>query len=288
MGRAADAILSSLDGGIELVGGTAPHVYLGDRIVRGWAIELVLLVALVPFLVGSIDLFSRLRRRGVPLGPAWRALRIRLGLWLWVGLLVGLGALAGVFPRGSAIPPPPDSPAVTDWPVTGLLVLGVLAALGWTRARRALAAGPPSASEEALAGYAAALLTLGGVAVATAIVSPYGLLFVLPSLYAWLWLPQLERSPGWVRDVLFGLGFAGPALALVVIGTQLSLGLDTPLYVVSLMTLGLISWPSVLALLLWAAVASQFGALVSGRFRVVPRSPGRVRRRTTSKKVRTV
>ena len=121
MGRAADSILSSLDGGIELVGGTAAHVYLGDRIVRGWAIELVLLVALVPYLTGSIDLFARCRRRGVPLRPAWRALRIRLGVWLWVGLLVGLGALVGVFPRGSAIPPPPDSPAVTDWPVAGLL-----------------------------------------------------------------------------------------------------------------------------------------------------------------------
>jgi len=268
MGRAADAILSSLDGGIELVGGTAPHVYLGDRIVRGWAIELVLLVALVPFLVGSIDLFSRLRRRGVPLGPAWRALRIRLGVWLWVGLLVGLGALAGVFPRGSAIPPPPDSPAVTDWPVTGLLVLGVLAALGWTRARRALAAGPPSASEEALAGYAAALLTLGGVAVATAIVSPYGLLFVLPSLYAWLWLPQV-RDSGWARDLLYGVGLAGPALALVAIAGQLGLGLDAPLYVVSLMTLGFIPWTTVLVLIVWAAVATQLGALAGGRYRAV-------------------
>ena len=40
---------------------------------------------------------------------AWRALRTRFGVWLWIGLLVGLGALAGVFPRGSAIPPPPGS-----------------------------------------------------------------------------------------------------------------------------------------------------------------------------------
>ena len=39
------------------------------------------------------------------------------------GSSIGLGALAGVFPRGSAIPPPPDSPAVTDWPVAGLVVL---------------------------------------------------------------------------------------------------------------------------------------------------------------------
>src|SRR5262249_46071964 len=150
LGRATDSILSSLDGGVELVGGTAPHVYLGDRIVRGWALELVLLVALVPFLTGSIDLFARCRRRGVPLRAAWRrrggwprgaagrGLGAGLALWLWIGLLIGLGALVGVSPRGSAIPPPPDSPAVTDWPVTSLLLLGALAGFGWLRAHRRL------------------------------------------------------------------------------------------------------------------------------------------------------
>ena len=265
MGRAADAILSSLDGGIELVGGTAAHVYLGDRVVRGWTIELVLLVALVPFLVGTIDLFARVRRRGVPVRPAWYALRIRLGFWLWLGLLVGLGALLGVFPRGSAIPPPPDSPAVTDWPVTGLLLLGAFAALGWTRARRALRSDVPPTAEETLAGYAVALLALGGVAVATALVSPYGLLFVLPSLYAWLWLPQL-RDSGWARDVLYGIGITGPALALVAIAGQLGLGLDAPLYVVSLMTLGFIPWTTVVVLIVWASVATQLGALAAGRY----------------------
>ena len=152
LGRAAESILASLDGGIELAGGTAGYVYLGSRVVRGWALELVFLVALVPFLVGAIDLFARTRRRRLPLPGAWRALRTRLGVWLWVGLAVGLGALAGVFPRGSAIPPPPDSPAVTDWPVVGLIALGALAALGWLRARRVLVPVRPAQPDEVLAG----------------------------------------------------------------------------------------------------------------------------------------
>ncbi len=42
LGSAAESILASLDGGIELAGGTAGYVYLGSRIVRGWAIEFVL------------------------------------------------------------------------------------------------------------------------------------------------------------------------------------------------------------------------------------------------------
>ena len=51
------------------------------------------------------------------------------------------------------------------------------------------------------------------------------------------------------------------------IGTQLGLGLDTPLYLVSLMTLGFIPWTTVLVLIAWAAVAAQLGALAAGRYR---------------------
>ena len=273
LGRAADSILSSLDGGVELAGGTAAHVYLGSRIIRGWAIELVLLVALVPFFAGTIDLFARCRRRRLPLAGAWRALRIRFAVWLWVLLLLGVGALAGVFPRGSDIPPAPDSPAVRSWPVGWLLGLGAMAAVGWWRARRALApaAAAPATDDEVLGGYVVALLTLGGVAVATPLISPYGLVFLLPSLYAWLWLPQVDRGSGWARDTLYGVGLAGPALALVVIGSQLGLGLDTPLYILSLMTLGFIPWQTVLVLIVWAAVATQLGALAAGRYRAVSR-----------------
>ena len=271
LGSAAESILASLDGGIELAGGTAGYVYLGSRIVRGWAIEFVLIVALVPFLVGVIDLFARSRRRRLPLAGAWRALRMRLGVWLWLGFVVGVGALAGFFPRGSAIPPPPDSPAVTDWPVVGLAIVGALAALGWWRARRALVPVSPAEADEVLAGYAVALLALGAVAVATALISPYGLVFVVPSLYAWLWLPQVERRSGWARDLLYGAGFAGPALAAVAVGTQLGLGLNTPLYLVSLATLGFIPWTTILLLIAWAAVAAQLGVLAAGRYRQVGR-----------------
>jgi hypothetical protein len=64
-------------------------------------------------------------------------------------------------------------------------------------------------------------------------------------------------------------------LAAVAIGTQLELGLDTPLYLVSLMTLGFIPWTTVLVLLAWAAIAAQLGALAAGRYRPVGRRPPR-------------
>ncbi|WP_411277970.1 M28 family metallopeptidase [Gaiella sp.] len=279
LGRAAESILASLDNGIELAGGTNGYVYLGTRVVRGWAIEFVLLVALVPFLVGVVDLFARSRRKRLPLTSALLALRTRLGVWLWVGLAIGLGALTGVFPRGAALPPSPDSPAVTDWPVVGLAAIGIISAIGWWRGGRALAPRVAPRADELLAGYTVSLLALAGIAIATAGISPYALLFLIPSLYAWLWLPQVT-SASWLRDVLYGLGLTGPVLALVAVGTQLDLGLNTPLYLVSLMTLGFISWPTVLVLIAWAAVATQLAALASGRYTPAARLSRSERKKT--------
>lgn len=261
LGRAVEGLLASLDAGIELAGGTAGYLYLGDRIVRGWAIELVLLAALLPYLIGTVDLLARCRRRGLPLRGAWRALRARAGLWLWVALLIGIGALFGVFPRDSPIPPPPSSPAVAEWPALGLAVLGALGATGWWRVRRRLSASAPVTADEVLAGYAVALTALAGIALLTALVSPYGLVFVLPSLYAWLWLPQCGH--GRRRGALFALGLAGPVLALATISAQLGLGPTAPLYLTALVTLGFVPWAATLALFLWAAVAMQLGSLVA-------------------------
>jgi hypothetical protein len=129
----------------------------------------------------------------------------------------------------------------------------------------------PARDDDILAGYAVALVSLGVVAVATALISPYAILFVVPSLYAWLWLPQVKDRRPWLQDALFGLGLVGPALAIVVVGTQLGLGLHAPLYLVSLMTLGFISWPTILVLVCWAAVAGQLGALTVGRYGPVER-----------------
>lgn len=104
------------------------------------------------------------------------------------------------------------------------------------------------------------------VTVGTAVVSLYSLVFVLPSLYAWLALPQLRRRPAWVTDVVFGAGLSGPVLALVVLGEQLELGWRAPLYAASLLTTGIVPWGATLALTAWAAVASFVGAIAAGRY----------------------
>ena len=266
LGRASETLLTSLDGAVELPASTAGTLYVGDRAVRGWALQLLLVALAVPFAGAALDLLSRCRRRRLALAPAWRALRRRLGLWLVLVVLLGLAAAVGALPSGPDRPPPPDQPPVDAWPV-GAVAIGVVAvALVWLRARARLIPRVRALPEEDLAAYAVSFVALVGVAAATTLISPYGLVFLLPSLYAWLVLPQLSRGPGWVTDVAFGIGLIGPVLALVVLAEQLGLGLRAPLYAASLMTTGVVPWTSTLVLAAWAAVASLVGAIAAGRY----------------------
>src|SRR5207247_2785127 len=113
-------------------------VFFRDRVASGWAARLTLVVATVPFALGALDLLVRSRRRRLPLAPAGRALRSRVVFWSYVGLLLWLGKLVGVFPSTAPLPPPPYADSVIDLPVAGLLVLAAALALGWLVPRRRL------------------------------------------------------------------------------------------------------------------------------------------------------
>jgi hypothetical protein len=281
-GRAAQALLASLDSGVELVPQTRSYVYLGNRLVRGWAAELVLLSALIPFGVGVVDLLSRCRRMGIPLAPALRALRARLGVALWVWLLVVGATALGLFPATPSIALPPALPAATDIPRLACIAVGALALGGWLLARRRLVAPSAARAEDELAGHAVALAGLGVVAALTALLNPFALVFVLPSLFTWLWLPALAARAGWKRDVVYGLGLTGPLLFLVVTADRLGLGASVLPYTLRLLTTGYLPSTTALLLLAWAAIAAQLGMLTAGRYApyaggASPPPPGAVR-----------
>src|SRR4029453_3831859 len=101
---------------VALPGSTATYIYLGPRVIRGWAIKLVLIMALLPFLLAAVDLFARCRRRRIPLAPALRSYRSRLGFWLWVGAVFGVLALLGAWGKGESVPPSPDTRFTAGWP----------------------------------------------------------------------------------------------------------------------------------------------------------------------------
>ena len=292
LGGSAQQLLRWLDFGAELAPGTARYIYFGPRVLPGWAIELVLLAALLPFLLVAVDLFARCRRRHIPLAPALRSYRSRVGFWLWVMVIFELFALAGVWPGAPAVPLPPDSAPATDWPVGGLLGLAVLAGLGWLVTRARLVPRRPASATEELAGTTAALLALAVVALLVVATNPFALVFLLPSLHAWLWLPHVRTQSVWTRVAVLASGFLGPLLLGASLALRYHLGLDAPWYLAELTAVGYVKLPAIVIAAGWLAAAGQMTALAIGRYAPYPsareRPPRGPLRETVRRTVRTV
>ena len=209
IGRSAQQLLASLDEGLELTQGTTTYVWFGARIVRGWAIEIVLVAALLPFLVATVDLFAFLRRRRVGAAARDPEPADAPFFWLFVVGLFLLFGLAGWWPHSSLRPPPVDGGAGTDWPAVGLALFACLSALAWLVARDRLLPRRDVDREEELAGHCAALLALALVALLTVAVNAFALVFLLPSVHAWLWLAQLGDRPRGARIATWVAGRPG-------------------------------------------------------------------------------
>jgi peptidase M28-like protein len=271
LGQSAQEILGSLDQGLELAQGTSSYVWVGNRIIQGWAIELVLIALLVPYLVGAVDLFAYCRRRHIALAPALRALLSRLGFWLFVGLAYAAFRGLGAWPSGPARPPNPASATAGDWPVMALIALLLVIAAGWLVERhRLVPRRRHTSSEEALAGHAVALLALGVIGLLVAATNPFALLFVLPALHAWLWLPLLRAARPPVRLVLFAAGLAGPLIVLGSLAWRFGLGFDAPWYLLELVGVGYVATFPVAIALAGAAAAGQLAAGAAGRYAPYP------------------
>jgi Peptidase family M28 len=270
VGRSAQDLLGTLDEGLEFAQGTSSFLYLDSRLIRGWAVELALMACLLPFFAAAVDLFARCRRRRIPLAPALRGLRSRLGFWAWVVGLFELFRLLGVWPEGSPRPVSPLSPAATNWPAGALIVLGLLALAGWLVTRERLLPRRTITSEEELAGHTAALLSLGALALLFVATNPFALLFLLPSLHAWLWLPQVRRATAPLRLGVFALGLAGPALLLGEFAGRYGLGWDAPWYLAELRVVGYVPFVVAPLLVIWLAGTGQLAALAVRRYAPYP------------------
>jgi len=274
LGRAAESLLVSLDR-VELPRHTSSYLYLGGRLVRGWAIELVLFSMLLPFFMAVVDLFARCRRRRIRLAPAFRSYRSRLAFWLWAGAMFELFAFAGVWPGGAARPLNLESHAATHWSKAGLAGLFVLLVLSWVVARDRLVRRRAISREEELAGYTAALLVLGVVSLIVVAANPFALIFVLPSLHAWLWLPNMRDRRRGARATLLLAGFVGPLLPAASLGIRFGLGLDAPWYLAELAAVGYVSIVALLVFVAWAAGAAQVVALSTERYAPYPKASER-------------
>ncbi len=288
MGRATQELIGSLDGGLELAQGTTSYVWLGDRIVRGWAIELVLFGLLLPFFVAVVDLFAHCRRRGIALLPAARSLRSRLGFWLFLGAAFAAFDLLGAWPDGVPRPPNPAVASSGDWPVLALFALGIVAALAWIVARQRLVPRRAVTPEEQLAGETVALLGIGVVALLVLATNPFALIFFLPALHAWLWLPQVRNGRAPARALVFLLGLAGPLLIVLSLALRFGLGFDTPWYLLELVAIGYVHPPAVAITLCGGACAAQLAAVAAGRYAPYPDASERPARGPLRELIRTV
>ena len=277
IGRAAENLLVSLDQAADVARGTQSYLYVEDRFINGWAIQLILISALLPFFVAVIDFAARCYRQSIPLAPAFRSLRSRLGVWLWAGGVFAFLAFMGVFPTGESRPIPPDLTAATDWPVAGLIAFAAMSAFGWLVARHRLMPTSPSHRTDELAGHLAAMTALAVSAGIGAAVNPFALIFVLPSIHIWLWIPHLELLAHRARLLAYAAGFVGPATLPASFAVRFDLGPDAFWYVLSLVSVGYVSLPFVISFLIWGAGASQVGAIAFHRY--APYPPAQDRRR---------
>jgi Peptidase family M28 len=285
IGLAAQDAIDAMEQGVSLAQGPASYVFLGQRLIRGWAIELVLIAMLLPFLAATVDLFARCRRRRIRIAPALRSYRSRLGFWAWVGALFFVFGALGFWGRQGDRPPSLNS---VTWPTGALVALALLAAAGWVVARSRLLPRGPIRTEERLAGHSAALLALGVVGLLVAASNPFALVFLLPSLHAWLWLPQVQSRGSAVRASVFLLGCAGPVYLVWSFATHYGLGWDAPWYLAELFASGYAPLPLLVVGLGWLAVAGQLAALAGGRYAPYPGPQERPRRGPVRQLLRTL
>jgi hypothetical protein len=270
LGRAAQMLLGSLDESAEVAGGTQSYLYFGTRLLYGWTLQLILVAALIPVLAATVDLFARCRRRHIALLPALRSYLSRLCVWLWAGVAFAVFVAVGLLPSGADRPIGPDTAAATDWPVAALAALVGISAFAWLIVRPRLTRTRSVARQEELGGHLAAMLVLSVVALVVAAVNPYSLLFLLPSLHAWLWLPQLRDRGRAVQAVVYAAGFLGPLLLFASFASRFDMGLDAIWYLIALTAVGYVPIPLVLAFLAWGAAAGQVGAVAVGTYAPYP------------------
>ena len=140
----------------------------------------------------------------------------------------------GAWPTGEPRPPSPASRAAGDWPVLALFLLAAISFVGWLFARPRLVPRRRVAPEEQLAGETAALIGLGIVALLVLATNPYALVFFVPALHAWLWLPHVRLGRRPLGALLLVAGLAGPALIVLSLAFRFGLGFDAPWYLLEL------------------------------------------------------
>jgi hypothetical protein len=96
------------------------------------------------------------------------------------------------------------------------------------------------------------------------------LIFFLPAMHAWLWLPQVRGGKAPARALVFLVGLLGPLLIVFSLAFRFGLGFDAPWYLLELVAVGYVHLPAVAITLCGAACAAQLAAVTAGRYAPYP------------------
>ncbi|HEY4977096.1 MAG TPA: M28 family peptidase [Gaiellaceae bacterium] len=276
IGRSAEQLLAALDQGApEPRVNSASYIYLGGRFVHGWSVQLLLIALLVPALVAIVDLVARCRRRQIGLRPALRSFVRRLGFWLSLLLFFRLFALVGFWPRSSGRPLSPDRFAADSLPLAAIIVFGFIAFSAWLISRDRLLPRLKASPEEELAGYACALTVVAIASLVVAWLNSYALLFLLPPLHTWIWMPQVRRNRPWTSLALLAVGVLGPLLVYWELASRLHLGASVVWYVPALAAVGYLKLSLLVVAAVLAAASAQLAALSVDRYAPYPAAENR-------------
>ncbi|MCW2922662.1 MAG: hypothetical protein JWM98_66, partial [Thermoleophilia bacterium] len=267
--RAAQRLIGTLDGVDQLQSAGKTWVATDQRVYRGWALKILVASLLVPVWIGAVDMLVR-HRRGWNLAAAvGTCTRAMLAGVVAIGALWLLGAF-GLLP--GTVDHPPNPGRLTDVRVIALGIWLALVAAAWLlargpdwrRQRRASArvhTGPDTPE---------IVVSLVGLVVVSALalsVNPYAVLFVVPTLHAWMcvasWRVVFFRS----RAVLvWSVGLVGPLAALLAVGARSDAGRGTGWYALQLVQTRTV--PPTLALLIGAGAGLAGLLLVAAVGRV--------------------
>jgi hypothetical protein len=150
------------------------------------------------------------------------------------------------------------------------MLLAAVSFAGWLVARQRLKVRRRASAEEQLAGETAALIALGIVALLVLATNPYALVFFVPALHTWLWLPQVRARNRFLALALLVVGLVGPMLIVLSLAIRFGLGLDAPWYLLELVSLGYVHVPAVAITLAGAACAAQLAAVTANRYAPYP------------------
>jgi hypothetical protein len=226
-GKAVLSSIYALDEAPDIAPRFAARVSLGQKLLPGWAVRLLVFALLLPPLLVGVDALARLRRRREPV-RRWLVWTLAGALPFLASALFAilLGAL-GIVSAPDA-QPPAGALSSEDSILAATLACAVvlaLALLAWPAlARRLTLPVRPSADGAALA----VLLVLLAIATTVWIVNPFACLLLVPALHLWLLAVGPARRPGLqARALSYGaiaLGALPPLLLAMAYARELGLG----------------------------------------------------------------